>query len=164
MTSEPVRAYGRMPSRGPDVKFPPPVLFVGGLLLGVLLDRVVPSMFPASAAMEVAGAVLVVAGLAVVFTGIITFRRARTAVYPNQAASRVVAHGIYAYTRNPMYLGMTVFYVGGVMLVASSGALLLLPLVHLALHRFVILREERHLRDAFPVEYAAYCAEVRRWC
>ncbi len=161
----------RADDRGPDVKFPPPLLFVAGLGGGVLLDRaldgalaaIAPSFIPATASMQVAGIVIGVLGLACVYTGIITFRRARTAIYPNQPASQIVSHGIYAHTRNPMYLGLTLFYAGGVLLLASVGALVLLPVVLVLLYRLVIAREERYLRTAFPRAYADYCARVRRW-
>jgi protein-S-isoprenylcysteine O-methyltransferase Ste14 len=159
------RSQDRSKDRGPDVKFPPPLLFVAGLGAGVLLDRLLPSpsAIPASSLFEVAGIVLGVVGLAVVYTGILTFRRARTAVYPNRPAKLVVDHGVFAYSRNPMYVGMTIFYLGGVLLLHSLGALLLLPMVLLLLQALVIAREERHLRATFPAEYHAYCARVRRW-
>jgi protein-S-isoprenylcysteine O-methyltransferase Ste14 len=151
--------------RGPDVKFPPPVLFVGGLGAGVLLDRYLPGAIrlPAGIMLEFAGVVLGAAGLAMVYTGIITFRRARTAVYPNRPASQVVDHGIYAYTRNPMYVGLTGFYLGGALLLHSLAALLLLPLVVWLVQSLVIVREERHLQAAFPEAYTAYRTRVRRW-
>lgn len=147
------------------MKFPPPALFVGGLGVGVLLDRYgrVPSPIPDHRALEVIGVVLAVVGLALVYTGILTFRKFRTAIYPNRPAKLVVDDGIYAHTRNPMYVGMTVFYVGGVLVLHSLGALLLLPVVLLVLHTQVIMREERHLHERFPAEYADYCARVRRW-
>ena len=163
MQSPPVLA----PDRGPDVKFPPPLLFATGLGGGVLLDRVLVSPFghviPATLPLQVAGIVLGVLGLVCVYTGIITFRRARTAIYPNQPAVQVVSHGIYRYTRNPMYLGLTALYVGGVLVLGSLGALLLLPVVHVLLFSFVITREEAYLHRAFPEDYAAYTSRVRRW-
>ena len=113
--------------------------------------------------LELVGVIAGTVGIAVVFTGILTFRRARTAVYPNRPASRIVQHGIYARTRNPMYVGLTLLYVGMTLAFVSTGAVLLLPLVLLALRRYVIAREERYLQAAFPDEYAAYCARVGRW-
>lgn len=150
---------------GPAVKFPPPALFVAGLGAGVVIDRVIPvGWVPAgSLVWEVIGVVLGVVGLAVVYTGILTFRRHLTAVYPNRPAKTVVTSGIYAHTRNPMYVGMTTFYVGGVLLLHSLGALVLLPIVLRLLFVHVVQREEAHLQDAFPAEYARYCATVRRW-
>lgn len=151
--------------RGPNVKFPPPLLFVLGLGAGVLIDRAygwIP-LHPQWVALEIIGVALVVAGLGVVYSGILTFRRFRTAVYPNRPAKLVVDTGIYARTRNPMYVGMTVFYVGMVLLLNSRGALAHLPLVLSVLHSQVIRREERHLRERFPDAYADYCRRVPRW-
>jgi protein-S-isoprenylcysteine O-methyltransferase Ste14 len=84
-------------------------------------------------------------------------------VYPNQPARALVTHGVYAHSRNPMYVGLTIAYLGGVLATGSVWALLLLPVALFALLRLVIRREERHLSERFPTEYAAYCAEVRRW-
>lgn len=151
--------------RGPDVKFPPPLLFVAGLGAGVLLDRAFAwrPLHPEWLGFWLAGGALVVVGLAVMFTGILTFRRFRTAVYPNRPAKLVVDTGIYARTRNPMYLGLTLFYVGAALLLNSRGALTHLPLVLALLHSQVIRREERHLRERFPDAYADYCERVPRW-
>jgi len=60
-------------------------------------------------------------------------------------------------------IGLTVAYVGIALLVNMAWPLLTLPAVLIALRLFVIAREERHLRQAFPEAYAAYCARVRRW-
>lgn len=150
---------------GPAVPFPPPLLFVVGLVAGVLLDRrlSLPVLIPDRPMVAVMGGALVVGGLALVYTGIWTFRRWRTAVYPNRPAKLVVETGIYRYTRNPMYLGMTIFYVGVALLLTSIASLLLLPVVLGVLCWQVIAREERHLRERFPEAYQAYCARVRRW-
>ncbi len=151
--------------RGPAVPFPPPLLFVAGIGLGVLLDVALPlpAMIPDARWVVYTGFALVALGLALMLTGILTFRRFHTAVYPNRPASLVVDRGVYAYTRNPMYLGLTMAYLGGSLLTGVVWTLLLLPPVLALLITQVIRREERHLRERFPADYAAYCAKVRRW-
>lgn len=130
----------------------------------MLLDRLWPLWtFPQSVLIEGAGLLLAVMGVAMVITGMLTFRRARTAVYPNRPASVIVDYGIYAYTRNPMYVGLTTLYAGMALITPSLWAWPLLPLVLTLLVTQVIQREERHLTERFPVEYAAYCARVGRW-
>lgn len=137
---------------------------MGGLALGALLQRVVPlALMPRGVLPSVVGMVLCLVGLGSMFTGILTFRRFRTAVYPNRAAKLVVDTGIYAYTRNPMYLGMTMLYLGMALVMGTWWVVLLLPIVLWVLLTQVIAREERHLREKFPDAYAAYCARVRRW-
>ncbi|MCC6242982.1 MAG: isoprenylcysteine carboxylmethyltransferase family protein [Gemmatimonadaceae bacterium] len=151
--------------QGPAVRFPPPLVFVAGYLLGVALMRVWPWPLPAahSLAMRLFGVSFVIAGVSLALVGVVTFKRARVAVYPNRAASALVTHGLYRYTRNPMYLGMTIAYVGGTLLTAMTWALVLLPLVLLVLYQTVMRKEERHLHERFPQAYAEYRASVRRW-
>ncbi len=156
-------------SRGPDVTFPPPFVFVGGWIAGALLDRVFPHLLsmpmrlPASRYAEVAGVLLMLGGVAIVVTGMRTFRAARTPVYPNRPAKVIVTHGVYRYTRNPMYLGLTTLYLGLLLLTGLVWPVLMLPLALAVLHWQVIAKEERHLHEKFPEEYGAYVARVRRW-
>lgn len=153
------------PRTGPGVPFPPPTLFVGGLALGLLLHRVAPLTLggPDSAGRELAGILLVLAGLGWTAWGMLTFHRARTAIYPRAAAARLVTWGPYRYGRNPMYVGLGIAYVGGTLLLNMVWPLLLLPLVYVALTALVVRREERHLAARFGDEYADYCARTRRW-
>lgn len=150
--------------KGPAVPFPPPFLFVAGFLVGTALERLFPmGAMPGGVPREVAGVALIVAGLGAAFAGILTFRYFRTAILPHKPAARVVDRGLYAYTRNPMYLGLSLLYAGLSLVLATWWTLALLPVVLLTLTTQVIAREERYLRRAFPVEYADYCARVRRW-
>jgi len=157
-----------MPERltNPGVHFPPPTIFVAGFFAGWLLDRRVHAL-PVSgilgAAGEIIGMVLIAVGLGLTFWGLATFRAARTAILPHQAASRLVASGPYRFTRNPMYTGLTIAYIGGAAVVDSAWPLVLLPFVLALLVRLVIRREERYLGDAFGDAYAEYKTRVRRW-
>ncbi|MEO8336423.1 MAG: isoprenylcysteine carboxylmethyltransferase family protein [bacterium] len=95
--------------------------------------------------------------------GVVTFRRAGTAINPHHSAKRLVVSGPYRFTRNPMYTGLTIAYLGASLLLGSEWPLLLLPIVLFAVFRFVIQREERYLADAFGSEYAEFRMRVRRW-
>ena len=159
MTSSP-------PLRSPGVRFPPPILFVAGLAIGWLLDRFVlalPLTRAVSGHTTAIGLGLVIIGVLLAAWGIITFRRVGTAIIPHHQATRIVAEGPYRFTRNPMYTGMTIAYLGGAVLLGTWWPVVLLPIVLVMLVRFVVRREERYLSDAFGSEYAAYCARVRRW-
>lgn len=150
----------------PGVRFPPPLLQVGGLVAGWLLDRHVVAMPLASrdgAALHSLGIVLVVAGFALTAWGQLTFRAAHTAIYPNRPTTRIVRDGPYRFTRNPMYVGLTIAYLGITAIINSGWPVLLLPVVLILLWTFVIRREEAYLTSAFGNEYRDYCASVRRW-
>ena len=158
------QASGRL--KHPGVRFPPPTLFVAGFLAGWLVHREWPvPVAPDGRAPVLVGAGWVVAalGIAIMGWGLLTFVRHRTAIIPHRPATRLVDTGPYRYSRNPMYVGMTTAYLGGVLVTNMFWPLLLLPLVLLGLTRAVIRREERYLADAFGAEYDAYRARTRRW-
>lgn len=155
-----------MSRRGPAIHLPPPLYFVAGIAAGLGLERLAPlPLIPEALRVGagLAGRLLVAAGIVVILSGMIAFIRARTTMIPNRAASRLVAAGPYRFTRNPMYLGFAVIFLGIVLITDSPWMLLLFPVVILVVSRLVIVREERYLRVEFGDAYADYCARVRRW-
>ena len=150
---------------GANVRFPPPLIYIAGLVLGVAADRFLglPRLDVPLATRVVGAIVIDVIGLLVMFAGAGLFLRRRTAILPTEPATALVTSGILAWTRNPVYLGMAVFYVGLAILVDSLAALVLLPLVLAVVQTQVIGREEAYLERAFGDEYVAYKARVRRW-
>jgi protein-S-isoprenylcysteine O-methyltransferase Ste14 len=148
-------------SAGPGVRFPPPFLFALGFLLGLGLDRMIP--WRSSPRLELVGALLIAAGLALAASGAWTFFRARTAIIPHKPASRLVIRGPYRFTRNPMYVGLTTTYVGIALAIHRLWPLAVLPLVLAALVRFVVRREEAYLSSKFGRDYDDYRRTVRRW-
>lgn len=93
------------------------------------------------------------------------FLRARTTIDPHrpQKATVLVTSGVYAWTRNPMYLGLWLVLLGwAIMLGALSGligALLFIPFIG-----WVQIRvEEQALRQRFGEPYERYCRRVHRW-
>jgi protein-S-isoprenylcysteine O-methyltransferase Ste14 len=144
------------------------MLFVAGFLVGWLIDAEVFHLWPAlghttTTAVDFVSGLLFAGGIGLAVSGARTFRRAKTAVFPNRDASALVTTGPYAATRNPMYMGMTLSYVGASLFVATAWPLLLLPGVVVALQRLVIDREERYLTQTFGQDYLAYQREVGRW-
>ena len=150
----------------PGIIAPPPLLYLVPLLLGLLLQRVWPiALAPAGlrSAVRVLGGVLIVLWVILSVTAIREFRRAGTHVIPTRPATTVVDTGPYRFTRNPMYLGLTLLYLAVTLLTNALWTLLLLPVVLLVMQRTVIDREERYLERKFGEEYRRYKARVRRW-
>jgi protein-S-isoprenylcysteine O-methyltransferase Ste14 len=150
---------------GARVLFPPPLIYLGGLALGILAERLLdrPSLGLQPAIRDLPGGILAVLGQVVSFAGAGTFRRRGTAVLPFKPASCLVTSGIYRWTRNPMYVGMAMTYAGVAIFVNSLAALALLPVVLAIVQTQVIAREEAYLERAFGHDYASYKKQVRRW-
>jgi protein-S-isoprenylcysteine O-methyltransferase Ste14 len=153
------------PSRsGPGVRYPPPLLFVLGIVLGWWLDRAMPLPLAGPAARwRAVGWALVAFGISLTTWAVATFRGARTSIIPNRPATTLVTHGPFRLSRNPMYLALTLLYLGMVLLLNSAWPLLLLPLVITVLQWTVIRPEEHYLAARFGVSYAEYWRRVRRW-
>jgi protein-S-isoprenylcysteine O-methyltransferase Ste14 len=155
----------RRPS-GPDVRYPPPLLFVLSFAVGSLLHHAWPLPLVAPAARGTTGIVgwfLVAVGTTLALSGVLTFRRVGTALRPDRPAARLVTHGPFRISRNPMYLGLSVVYAGVILLMNSWWLVLFLPLVLALLHVTVIRREETYLAATFGSQYRDYCRRVRRW-
>jgi len=142
----------------PGVILPPPLIFIAGLAAAYFTRNWLPRFQSV-----IGGAVLIVIAFALLLWGAATMLRAKTHVDPYQPTTAIVTNGPFRFTRNPLYVAMTIIYIGVALWLGSTTAYLFLPLVHLALHFGVVRREERYLEAKFGDEYRAYCARVRRW-
>lgn len=147
----------------PGVPAPPPLFFLGPFLALWALELVAPTRLLSSPWRWAAAALLVAAGVACAAAGAVTQRRAGTDFLPDRPSTRVVSHGVYARTRNPMYLGFAVLTGGLAVAADSAWALLAVPVGAVLVDRLVIAREERYLARKFGEEYLSYKRRVRRW-
>jgi len=148
------------------VRFPPPLVYVLPFLAAFLLNDRIEFLIVGGGAgplQVTAGSVLLVAGFGLMAWGLITFGRLRINALPFRAARALALVGPYRFTRNPMYLGLLVAYLGGSLATNWAWPLVFLPFVLLVMNGFVIAREERYLRAEFGADYEAYCGRVRRW-
>lgn len=144
---------------------PPPLIFLGFLAAGWAIGQLVaePGLaLPDKVRRGLAVAGLVV-GLGVEGVAVGLFRRAKTAVQPWKASTALVTTGLYRFSRNPIYLGFAITYLGLAIGLDSPLALILLAPCLLVVDRFVIQREERYLQSRFGSAYALYLQRTRRW-
>ena len=109
------------------------------------------------------GIALAIAGLGLIVTGIVEFRHANTAVVPFSPTTAIVSSGPFRFTRNPLYLGFVLIYIGVSLAANTLWPLFLLPLAIFVLSGGVIKREERYLERKFGTVYTDYKTRVRRW-
>jgi protein-S-isoprenylcysteine O-methyltransferase Ste14 len=147
----------------PGVIAPPPLIYASALLAGLLTNRRYHIPFLPRPLARMLGWPLIVGGFAVGLLGSRQMRRAETNVSPYRPATAIVTEGPYRFTRNPLYLSMTLLY-GGVSALANAlPPVLLLPLVLHLMRRGVIEREESYLERKFGDVYLEYKVRVPRW-
>lgn len=139
------------------------VVFWGACMYS--LDRFVPAAtleIPYSKA--IAYLILATGFIFIAIAGI-NFQRNSTTVDPSKPdkASTLVRTGIYAYTRNPMYVGMLLALVAWAFALSNVLSFILIPFFIEYMTRFQIRPEEEILLEKFGSEFEDYCNSVRRW-
>jgi len=150
----------------PRVITRPPLLFVAALLIGFILDLVHRLPFPPlwlERGHAIVGASLIVVGLVLGGAGIRDFSRAGTPVRSIEPTRALVTTGAHGWSRNPIYLGMFLIYLGVAVASQSLWTLILTLPLAIAVHYGVVAREEAYLERRFGDAYRAYKRRVRRW-
>jgi protein-S-isoprenylcysteine O-methyltransferase Ste14 len=152
------------PAEGPRVAVPPTLVFAGGFLSAAAWELFAPwpALRTASLA-EAIGIVLLVIGVGLFVSGLLTFAAARTGIMFQSPATRLVTDGPYRWSRNPQYVAFLACYLGASFLSNSLWPIVALPFVILVTNRLVIAREERYMLSRFSRDYEAYCRRVPRW-
>jgi protein-S-isoprenylcysteine O-methyltransferase Ste14 len=147
----------------PGVIAPPPLIYLTALVIGLSLSYLAPTPFlPRSLAYGL-GAVLILIGAWIILSARRMMLRAGTAIRPTIPTTALVITGPFRFTRNPLYVGATLIYVGIAVAGRSLWALALLLVVLAVMQRGVIDREEHYLERRFGADYVRYKERVRRW-
>jgi protein-S-isoprenylcysteine O-methyltransferase Ste14 len=147
------------------LRIPVPWVFVLGYLAGVAAERPLRAHIAVETlpGLPLAGGVLFLIGALIAGWGLATFRRARTTTVPGETSARLVTWGPYRATRNPMYVGLIIAYLGEAMMLRQFWPVVFLPLIVAYVNWVVIPLEETKLEEAFGSEYGRYRSRVRRW-
>jgi len=151
----------------PGVIAPPPLIFLFFLLCGIAADRFLAlELFPSTMDPWLrwfAGGAFVATAMLIMTFGIRNFRRAGTPVPTRAPTTALVTTGIHGLSRNPLYVGLYLFYAGFAILANSIAALVLMLPLAIVIRHGVVAREETYLERKFGDAYLAYKARVPRW-
>ena len=148
-----------------ELRIPPPI---AAGIVGLAMwwtAHLLPAVHPAGPWRAIVAGACAAFGATVALLGVWAFHRAKTTVNPihPEAASSVVTRGIYSYTRNPMYVGLTAGLLGWAVWLSVPWVFLGPPALMLFLWRFQIIPEERVMSSKFGRDYDDYRKRVRRW-
>jgi protein-S-isoprenylcysteine O-methyltransferase Ste14 len=147
----------------PGVIALPPLLYAAVFLVVVALRWFVPMPITAWSIAVPVGVAVSVAAIAIARWGRKTMQAAGTNINPGLPATTVVTSGPFRYSRNPLYVALTILYLGLTLAVNTWwGLVLLIPLL-VTMHLGVVLREERYLDRKFGDSYRQYRSRVRRY-
>lgn len=146
----------------PGIKVPPPIflLLTFGSFIGA--EQLAPAPLP----IEVSqwwGLPLMIIGLVIALSAVMKFLMAGNDLDPNKPSNAFVVSGFYRVTRNPMYLGAVISFLGTVFLIQSLWLLLATLTIALYFERYVIPCEEAYMKRRYGKDYNDYCLKVRKW-
>ena len=147
----------------PGVVAPPPLIYLFFLVLGLAADFAWPLAVLPRAAQYAAGVALIAPALAILAVTVRRFRRAGTSFDVRKPATALITDGPFRFSRNPIYLAMSLAHAGLAVLIDSPWILALLAPALVVMQYGVIRREERYLDRKFGDEYRRYKDTVRRW-
>ena len=147
----------------PSPRFYPPVLLLMAVVLMVVLHYVLPVARWLAWPWRALGALPIAVAVLVGFWGAVQFRRHDTTIIPFEQSTALIAKGPYRYSRNPLYISMTLILVGLWILLGSLSPVVVVPLFVWWISTRFIANEERHLEAQFGRTYLEYKTKVKRW-
>ena len=144
---------------------PPPLVYVPPLAVGILLHFLWSPLnfFPEWWIGHIIGWPVIVASGMLVLWAVRTMSRGGVDLSPYKLTNAIASTGPFAFSRNPMYLSLTLLSLGIALVVNAVSPVGFLPVGLTITHFGVIRREERYLLRLFGDEYLQYQARVRRW-
>ena len=150
-------------SQGPLVKGNPLRLAVYMLVLSYLIGEFIFPKYPLLYFFNLMGILGLVMSLFFFFSGFNIFKSYDENPVPTSQTRKLIKTGIFAYTRNPIYIAFILFHFS--MFLTFENVMYFLTSIGLAIwiHNFVIKAEEEYLIKEFSEEYKRYINSVKRW-
>ena|SRR5579862_9516903 len=155
-----------MKKDSPGVIIPPPLFYAGFFFLSMILQgffTIRAAFFFHTHWANIAGSILYFVGVCFIFPAAFEFVKSKNTIITMKPATSLQTTGIYTYSRNPMYMGLLLIYLGLTLQFGNWWSLILIPFLITCITYLVIRPEERYLTRAFGEEYTNYQKKVRRW-
>ena len=146
-----------------QVMVPPPLVFLGYLIGALVINWNVPFPTPWTFALRIAGGTAVIAGILLVGSAFSQMMKVHTSPNPVRPVTALVTAGPYRFTRNPIYLGFFLIYLGITLLDGTLWGLIASPFLLWTITQAVIHAEEIYLAEKFGEQYSEYRSRVRQW-
>ena len=148
---------------GPNVKGNPLYISVYLLILSYLIGEFILPKYPMIYIFNFLGLFLIVISPIIFFSSRNAFYAYEENPLPQSDTDKIIKTGIYAYSRNPIYLSFVLFHLGMFLTFENTMYFLCSIGLFFWLNNFVIKSEEEFLEDKFNDEYIRYCKSVKKW-
>lgn len=141
----------------------PPFIYATAFLVGLLLHLAFPIHPLPTMLARWLGLLFIVISAVIAVSALWALRRKQTTFDVSKPTTAIVTDGPYHFSRNPLYVSLTLLYLGVACLINTLWILLLVIPTLIVMQHGVIAREEAYLERKFGEEYLSYKRQVRRW-
>lgn len=149
----------------PGVYIPPPLFYVFTFIIAIIIQRKFPidNYLFQQEWLKITGIAFLVISLFFLVRSLRQFFKSKNTLILIKPATSLQTNGIYGITRNPMYVGLAIVYLGLSCILGNWWNFILFPILVLIVKEYIIKREERYLEREFGQKYTDYRSKVRRW-
>lgn len=145
------------------MKFYPPIMVLVGAILQLLIARYFAAPIVLAPIWTYIGIALMVIGFIPIPVISRAFKQNETGIKPDTIPTAFLETGLFRYSRNPIYVGMSMFLTGIALITGNLYGLLIVVVFIFAVQEMWIRKEEVNLEQQFGDTYRAYKQRVRRW-
>lgn len=145
------------------MKFYPPLMVLACVVVQFIMNRFLPTPDILPDWAGGVGYLLIIAGVAVIISIKLKFDEAETSIMPDGEPTALLDQGLFAYSRNPIYVTMAFIVAGSALAIGTLYGLLMVPVFIIAVNKVWIESEEKNLEAALGDAYLDYKARVNRW-
>ena len=150
-------------SNGPNIIGNPLRIAVGLLVASYVIGEFIIPKYSLIYAFKLIGILGLISSTFIFISGFNIFKSYDENPVPTSQTRKLIKTGIFAYTRNPIYIAFILFHFS--MFLTFENIMYFLTSIGLAIwiHNFVIKAEEKYLIKEFSEEYQRYINSVKRW-
>jgi protein-S-isoprenylcysteine O-methyltransferase Ste14 len=148
---------------GPGIRLHPPIIYAISILAGIGLNNFWPLAMPYGLHNRIYGVILIAVATLLAAWSLFKLHKADTDVRPDKPDSTLLTSGPYRFTRNPLYIVLTLAQLTVAIWLNNLWILLLVIPSVIVISLYAIAREERYLETLFGQQYLDYKKQVRRW-
>ena len=150
-------------SDGPKIKGNPLLVSVYLLVICYVIGEFVIPKYSLLYPINLIGILGLVISLVFFFSGFNIFKSYAENPVPTSSSERLIKTGVFAYTRNPIYLSLVLFHLSMFLVFENVMYLLSAAGQTIWIHNYIIKFEEEYLLGKFTDEYQRYMNAVSRW-
>ena len=143
----------------------PPIIVVCTIAIWIILNGLYDLGSPFGVVGELLfglGAMTILIAILMDIAAMRTMRTAKTTILPTKGSDHLVTKGVFAFSRNPIYLAYAMLIFGLGLVFSNYWLCLLMPIAAFATQKMAIEREEKHLETRFGGSFRSYKKKVNR--